>query len=210
MMRKRQVETFAADIKAEIGSLAAVVCSFVRFSDYRLITLPSLNLELPGGKTYTETNVEAVAGIGPVIRNESPETILDMSLDSIHSVVLCENIFFEVLDITRNVDPNEGFEAAEPAISTDEVLGLCRKYGLPVGAGQNRIWKQHGLDGFVLRDFKYSLFRLKWRFAVYWAVCHEDYSAIRAWCPNVRLLEGVVAKRKLTDKEALTITKEWL
>jgi|CZCA01.1.fsa_nt_gi hypothetical protein len=194
---------------AEFGSLMIVECSFAKFSDYRIETLPELKRQI-GEKTFVERNIQAVIGVKPVIMNETPETVSGVPLDTIHNTLLENDVLLEVLSLARDVDVGEGFnEATQEAIPTQEILGLCQKYGLVEYEVSGPVWMQYRLFGFELRTFKYRLFCLKWRFDTYRAVLCEDYNQIRMLVPDILFRQKFFGK-VLSDEEALQVAKEWL
>ena len=199
------VNTFLSDKKEEIGSLFSIKCNFIKFSDYEVKTLPELQWPLKGGKPLIKKNVEIIAGVPPVVLNKNPPLIDGYPLDVIHEVTFQKDIFFEVMALTKNVDVIAGFnEQAEQAISTEDILALCRKYGINTKV-DGPIWMQHRIHGFELMKFKYSLFALHWRFAVYMALCYEDYDLMRELVP----LNSYPVK-KTGEEQILDATKEWL
>lgn len=199
------VNTFLSDKKEEIGSLFSIKCNFIKFSDYEVKTLPELQWPLKGGKPLIKKNVEIIAGVPPVVLNKNPPLIDGYPLDVIHEVTFQKDIFFEVMALTKNVDVIAGFnEQAEQAISTEDILALCRKYGINTKV-DGPIWMQHRIHGFELMKFKYSLFALHWRFAVYMAVCYEDYELMRELVP---LIDRPVPRT--SNKQVLDAAKEWL
>lgn len=200
------VNTFLSDKKEEIGSLLSVTCHFVRFSNYKVKVLPELKMPVDNGPPIIEKNVEVVSGVPPVVRSDDPKLIIDdTQMDVIHRVVFEKDILFEVLGLTKSVDVEAGFdEQTIQAIPTTGILDLCRKYGLNYKIG-GPIWMQYRIPGFELRNFKYQLFALRWRFAVYMAYCYEDYELMRKLVP---LIDMPVPRT--SNKQVLDATKEWL
>jgi hypothetical protein len=187
-----KMDTFRVDKKAETGSLMAVECTFAKFSGYRVETLPTLHTQ-----RGTEKDVDVVIG------DNAPSFALN-------TILLEKDILFEALSLARNVDTDEGFNRNTlNAIPTNAILSLCQKYGLLDHATFDSIWAQYRKPGFMLHLFKHQLFALHSRFAVYRAVLYEDYKAIRALDPDIKLRERNLGKR-LSDDEALTAAKEWL
>ncbi len=179
---KTLVNTFLSDKKIEIGSLLSVKCNFVRFSDYEVRTLEGF---------------EVIVGVPPVALNKSPPLWIDgYPLDSIHEVIFQKDIFFEVMALTKNVDVMAGFN--EQAIPTDEILTLCRKYGMR-DDNDGPIWMKYGIHGFVLRDFKRRLFTLRQRFVLWRALCYGDYSLMSKLLPF-----------SLKEEQVLHAAKDWL
>ena len=202
---KTLVNTFLSDKKIEIGSLLSVKCNFVRFSDYKVKTLPELQRPLKGGKPLIKKNVEIIAGVPPVVLNKNPPLIDGYPLDVIHEVIFQKDIFFEVMALIKNIDAIARFnEQTEQAISTEGILALCRKYGIYTRV-DGPIWMQHRIHGFALRDFKYRLFTLRWRFAVYMAVYYEDYSLMRELVPLIDM-----PTKKTSDEQIIEAAKDWL
>lgn len=199
------VNTFLSDKKEEIGSLFSVKCGFVKFSDYEVKTLPELDRFI-GDKKTTRKDIEIIAGVRPVALNSAPTVTIDeIPLDVIHEVTFQKDIFFEVMALTKKVDVIAGFnEQTEQAISTEDILALCRKYGINTKV-DGPIWMQHRIHGFELRKFKYALFALRWRFAVYMALCYEDYELMRELVPLTTLPD-----KKTSDEQILASAKEWL
>lgn len=201
---KTVVNTFLSDKKEEIGSLFSVKCGFVKFSDYEVKTLPELQWPLKGSKPLIKKNVEIITGVPPVVLNKNPPLIDGYPLDVIHEVTFQKDIFFEVMALTKKVDVIAGFnEQTEQAISTEDILALCRKYGINTKV-DGPIWMQHRIHGFELRKFKYALFALRRRFAVYMALCYEDYGLM---CELVPLNNYPV--KKTGEEQILKATKEW-
>jgi len=176
-MVKKQVNTFLADKKAEIGSLISVKCSLVRFSKYEIKVLPELHLEYAGHEV-TKNNVGIITGIPPVITNDNPEFVYGYPINTQHTYTFNRDTLFEVLSITKGVDITRHFDRQNQfAIGVAAILNLCKKYGIPATNGP--IWKQHKIEGFEITNFQYKLYKLHWRFAVYMAFCNEDYNLIR-------------------------------
>lgn len=201
------VNTFLSDKKEDIGSLLSVRCVFTKFSDYEIKILPELEVPIKGGRPFIEKDVEIVAGVLPVIKNENPTFIVhSKKVDIAHEVVFQKDVLFEVLALTKDVDMKGRFnEQAEQAIPTAGILALCKKYGINPNVG-GPIWMKYGIPGFALRDFKYKLYSLRWRLAVYTAVYYEDYNLMRELVP---LIDDMPTK-KTNNEHILSAAKEWI
>lgn len=153
-------------------------------------------------------DVEIIAGVAPVIYNESPEFISGMPINTIHTVNFEKDILFDVLSIIKDIDIMKGFdEQNTQSIPTFEILDLCKKYGMLFSA-EDSIWSQYKISGFTLFDFKHRLYSLYWRFVVYMAVYKEDYDLMRRVVPSSCFMH--YDKKVPTNKEILATTQEWL
>jgi len=184
------------------GSLAVVKCSFAKFSDYTIETLPKVESQL-NEKSVVDKNVDAVVGI---LTKTNHDTAM------LHETYLGIDTLFEVLRLARNIDVSTGFcRETVDKIQTSEILDLCRKYGLL--RDDNRVWLQYRKPGFLLNrgsgNFAYGLFALKWRFEVYKALFSNNRNLLRELVPDVQLKERFL-KRSLSDEEVSQTAKEWL
>lgn len=202
------LDLFFSDKKAEIGSLLAVECSLHKFTGYEVKTVPELKLTI-GEQTVRKKSVKVISGIRPLIRSKKPEFIMGNIADTLHRIDFGKEILFHALNLTRKVNMEKGFnEEARDAISTEEILALNRRFGLLEES--YGLWTQHRIEGFELDHYKYRLFRLRWRFAIYWASVYEDIETLRNLVPIVKMTENERGGTRLSRQETLFLANEWL
>jgi hypothetical protein len=198
-LKKNQINISLADHKDNIGSLFSVKLDTVRFTNYEVRTLPELRYNF-GSKETILKNIDIVAAVPPAIKSATPLIICGCPIDATHIIDFNRDCFFEVMSILKNINIDKGFSDKQE-ISTPKILDLCRKYGI---IENHSIWRQHNIIGCELRNFKYRLYKIFWRFTVYDAIRNEDYSKLRMLIPAVKL-------ENITDNyEILRRAKEWL
>lgn len=217
-MRRTAKDIFLSDKKEQLGSLFSVRYDAVKYPAYEVRTVPEITriIHLPGqveGRSISQKNVEVVCGVGRPIKNDRPFLLLGQPIDVIHRTALTKQVFFEVMNLVRKLDVKAWFdEETCQAIPTEGILALCRKYGISSNV-ESPLWLQHRIAGFELRNFKYRLFKLHWRFSAYMAYWNEDYNLLRELLPwrttlpeeELRNQKRVVefAKEFLTEEGAI-------
>lgn len=173
---------FLNDLKDQ-QSVFTVKCRLARFPDYKVKTLPKITETLRySSKTITSENVQIVYGVGELIKTEKPLSAAGFPIDTLHELTFNEKIFYEVINLAKDIE-NEWFdELTAEKISTEEVINLCRKYGINFNPSR-AIWQQHRFAGFDLIEFKYNIFRLNWKLQVYMAFFYEDTEQLKKLLP---------------------------
>lgn len=194
-MKNNEINMFMVDSKADIGSLFSIKLHTMKFTDYKIITLPEL-------AHTTKLNIDVVAGVQPVITCGSPEKLFDIEFDHIHTTDFNSDNFFEIMSILKDI--TKGFDTGEN-ISTVKILDLCKKYGIKINSDLQKQYNR--VFGFDLRKFKYRLYNLYWCFTVYMAIHEGNYASMAKIVPEIKEIK---TRRIVSEHDILEYAKEWL
>lgn len=198
-MKNERINYSISDTRAYLSSLIETEIPRHKYSNYEIIKFAEINqlpcnlekLTTKNKTSIVEHNAEAIIGVPPAI-SYADSFLGDFNRPQFeHKVIFNKNLFFEVLNIAKNVNIELPFD--ESSICNNDILNLITKYGFDTNMYSGKSFeemlsesdridlfnkpeiREFGfVEGLIIKDFKKQIYELKRRFSIYYGIVNDD------------------------------------